>query len=145
LRRIFRFVIVDTTPGLGEHALTALDLATDAVFSSSLSVSSLRAMRTELAVLSGISTGSAVHHMVLNFGDKMSGLTTRDAALTMGVPVDIVIPRSLAVPLSTNRGIPLLQSKSSDPAAKALGELVTRIASKTRVRWRLRNRKKAAA
>ena len=51
LRATFRYVIVDTTPGLGEHTLVALEHVTDAVFVTSMSVPSLRAMRTEFELL----------------------------------------------------------------------------------------------
>lgn len=123
----FRYVVVDTTPGLGEHALTALDLATDAVFMCSLQVPNLRALRKELAVLTSIGALPSSCHIVLNLADKTSGLNRRDAEAIIGAAVDVVVPRSKAVPLSTNRGIPLLQEGSRDPAARALRELVTQI------------------
>ena len=40
-------MIVDTTPGLGEHTLVVLEHVTDAVFVTNMGVPSLRAMRTE--------------------------------------------------------------------------------------------------
>jgi pilus assembly protein CpaE len=40
--------------------------------------------------------------------------------------VDVVLPRSRAVPFSTNKGIPLLQEGSRDSAARGLGQLVDR-------------------
>jgi Mrp family chromosome partitioning ATPase len=46
LRTSFRYVVVDTTPGLGEHTLATLEHVTDAVFVTNMSVPSLRAMRT---------------------------------------------------------------------------------------------------
>jgi pilus assembly protein CpaE len=131
LAGIFRYVIVDTTPGLGEHALTALDQATDAVALCSLGVPNLRALRKELAVLHSIGVVPSAWHVVLNLADKTSGLKLGDAEAIIGVPVDVSIPRSIAVPLSTNRGIPLLQEGSRDPAAKSLGELVRRIGAAT--------------
>jgi pilus assembly protein CpaE len=134
LAGIFRYVIVDTTPGLGEHALTALDQATDAVALCSLGVPNLRALRKEFAVLSSIGVVPSAWHVVLNLADKTSGLKPKDAEAIIGVPVDITIPRSGAVPLSTNRGIPLLQEGSRDPAAKALGELVRRIGARSTAR-----------
>lgn len=129
LAAIFRYVVLDTSPGLGEHALTALDSATDAVLVCSMSVTNLRALRKELAVLAHIGIGPQ-RHAVLNMADTFSGLSQRDAEATIGVPIDVVIPRSKAVPLSTNRGIPLLQEGSRDPAALAMGDLVETIADK---------------
>lgn len=127
LADIFRYVVIDTSPGLGEHALTALEAATDAVMVCSMTVTNLRALRKELAVLSHIGIGP-LRHAVLNMADSFSGLSRADAEATIGVPIEVVIPRSKAVSLSTNRGIPLLLEGSRDPAAVAMGDLVEAIA-----------------
>lgn len=126
LSSIFRFVIVDTAPGLGDHALAALELATDAVFLCDMSVPSARGLRKELAVLASIGMLPPVRHVVLNLADRTSGLSVRDIEATIGVPVDVAIPRSSLVALSTNRGIPVLQAKGRSPASKALTALVHR-------------------
>ncbi len=128
LRRTFRYVVVDTTPGLGEHTLVALEHVTDAVFVTNMGVPSLRAMRTEFELLTAIGLIPGNRHIVLNQVDKLSGLTVRDAERIIGAPFDIDVPRSSAVLLASNRGIPLIHDDVRDPAAKAIRELVLRIA-----------------
>jgi MinD-like ATPase involved in chromosome partitioning or flagellar assembly len=145
LTGIFRYVIIDTSPGLGEHTLAALDEATDAVVLCSMAVPSVRGLRKELAVLSSIGIMPAGRHVVLNFADRMSGLSRRDVEATIGVPVDVTIPRSNAVVVSTNRGVPLLQDGSKDPAAKALAELVARFGRTANAQRSLLNRRKVVA
>ena len=126
LAGIFRFVIIDTAPGLGEHALAALEAATDAVFLCDMSVPGARGLRKELAVLASIGILPPARHVVLNFADRVSGLSVKDVEATIGVPVDVAVPRSNLVTLSTNRGIPLLQNRKKNPASAALTELVRR-------------------
>ncbi|MDQ1608015.1 MAG: pilus assembly protein CpaE [Microbacteriaceae bacterium] len=145
LSEIFRYVIIDTSPGLGEHALAAVEQATDAVVLCSMSVQSIRGLRKELAVLSSIGIMPASRHVVLNFEERASGLSRHDVELTVGVPVDISIPRSNAIALSTNRGVPILQSGTHDPAAKALNELVARFGHTGSAAWRSAHGKKAVA
>ena len=128
LRRTFRYVVVDTTPGLGEHTLVALEHVTDAVFVTNMGVPSLRAMRTEFELLTAVGLMPGNRHVVLNQVDKLSGLTVRDAERIIGAPIDIDVPRSSAVLLASNRGIPLIHDDVRDPAAKAIRELVLRIA-----------------
>ena len=70
----------------------------------------------------------ANRHVVLNFSDRMAGLTVKDAAAIIGAPVDVEIPRSPAVVLAANRGHPLIYDDPRDPAAKALLALLARIA-----------------
>ncbi len=139
LSAIFAFVIIDTAPGLGIHSLAALDAATDAVFLCSLSVSSARSLRSELAVLAHIGLDSSRRHVVLNLADKAAGLTVRDAAATIGLAPDVVIARSALVALSMNRGIPLLHDAPASAPARSLGNLVARFTgTPAPARWRRR-------
>ncbi len=128
LRGVFRYVVVDTTPGLGEHTLAALEHVTDAVFVTTMSVPSLRALRTEFKLLTTIGLMPGNRHIVLNQTDKLSGLTVHDAEHIIGAPIDVDIPRSSAVLLASNRGVPLIHDNARDPAAKAIRSVVTRIA-----------------
>ena len=128
LRGTFRYVVVDTTPGLGEHSLVALEHVTDAIFVSSMNVASLRAMRTEFDLLTRIGLMPSNRHVVLNMTDKMSGLTVRDAERIIGAPIDVDVPRSSAVLLASNRGVPLIHDDVRDAAAKAIRSVVLRIA-----------------
>ncbi|WP_395244495.1 CpaE family protein [Agromyces sp. MMS24-K17] len=128
LRRLFRYVIVDTTPGLGEHSLIALEHVTDAVFVMNMGVPSLRAVRTEFELLNAIGLMPVNRHVVLNMSDRLSGLTARDVEHIIGAPVDVEVPRSSAVLLASNRGVPLIHDDVRDPAAKAIRSLVQRIA-----------------
>ncbi|HEY9324281.1 MAG TPA: AAA family ATPase [Agromyces sp.] len=128
LRASFRYVIVDTTPGLGEHALAVLEHVTDAIFVTNMSVPSLRAMRTEFDLLTRVGLMPGNRHVVLNQTDRLSGLTVRDAEHIIGAPIDIDIPRSSAVLLASNRGVPVIHDDARDPAAKAIRSVVSRIA-----------------
>jgi len=51
LAREFRYVVVDTAPGLSEQTLAALDRATDVVMLTSMDVPGVRGLRKELDVL----------------------------------------------------------------------------------------------
>ena len=51
LAREFRYVIVDTAPGLSEQTLAALDRATDVVMLTSMDVPGVRGLRKEIDVL----------------------------------------------------------------------------------------------
>ncbi|GAA4375688.1 AAA family ATPase [Agromyces bauzanensis] len=128
LRDSFRYVVVDTTPGLGEHTLAVIEQTTDAVFVTNMGVPSLRALRTEFELLERIGLLPANRHVVVNFTDRLSGITLKDAEAILGTPVDFDIPRSSAVLLASNRGVPLIHDDVRDPAAKAIRALVVRIA-----------------
>ena len=130
LAREFRYVVVDTAPGLSEQTLAALDRATDVVMLSSMDVPGVRGLRKELDVLRELCMIPAGRHVVMNFADPKGGLSVRDVETTIGTGVDVVLPRSSGVPASTNQGVPLLQSGSRrDPMVKELKRLVSRFAA----------------
>lgn len=122
----FQYVVVDTAPGLGEHVLATLELATDAVWVCGMDIPSIRGLRTGLGILADLELVPQRRHIVLNLADRRTGLTLKDIEATIGCPVDVVLPRSRAVPFSTNKGVPLLQDGTRDPVTKGLRQFVER-------------------
>lgn len=122
----FQYVVVDTAPGLDEHVLATLELATDAVWVCGMDIPSIRGLRNSLSVLKEIGLIPEKRHVVLNMADRRTGLTVQDIEATIGCPVDIVLPRSRAVPFSTNKGVPLLQDGARDAVTKGLRQFVER-------------------
>ena len=129
LAREFRYVVVDTAPGLSEQTLAALDRATDVVMLTSMDVPGVRGLRKELDVLRELTMIPAGRHVVMNFHDPKGGLTVRDVELAIGAGVDVVLPRSKGVPASTNQGVPIIASHKRDPMAKEMQRLVARFAA----------------
>lgn len=126
LAREFRYVVVDTAPGLPEHALAAMDQATDLVLVTSMDVPGVRGLRKELETLDGLDMHPDSRHVVLNFAGPGNGMSVRDVEATIGRGVDVLLPTSRAVPVSVNMGVPLLQGTTRDPVAKQLRQLVDR-------------------
>ncbi|MFE4080534.1 CpaE family protein [Paenarthrobacter sp. YIM B13468] len=122
----FQYVVVDTAPGLPEIGLAALEHCTDAVWVTGMDVPGVRGLRSGLDILRRLNLLPEARHVVINMADSKSGLSVQDVESTVGAPVDISIPRSKAVALSTNRGIPVLQEAAKDPAVKAFNHLVQR-------------------
>ncbi len=122
---LFPVVIVDTAAGIGEHALMAIEFATDVLFVASPDTPTIRALRREVEAFELIGLVSAVRHMVVNRVEGRGGIGIGEIESTIGLPVAHQIPRSRGVTVSTDEGIPILEDGGRDPAAKALRELVT--------------------
>ncbi|MEN8581670.1 AAA family ATPase [Burkholderia sp. RS01] len=123
----FQYVVVDTAPGLPEIGLAAMEACTDVVWVSAMDIPSVRGLRSGMDILRQLEILPEGQHVVLNMADSKCGLTVQDIESTIGAPVDVSVPRSRAVALSTNRGTPLLLDARKDPAAKGLGQLVDRL------------------
>jgi pilus assembly protein CpaE len=126
LSQEFQYVVLDTAPGMPEIGLAAMEQCTDVVWVSAMDVPSLRGLRSGLEVLRQLEIMPESRHVVLNMADAKAGLSVQDVESTIGAPVDVSVPRSRAVALSTNRGIPVLQESKKDPAVKSLRQLVER-------------------
>jgi len=127
----FQYVVVDTAPGLSEHVLAAMDASSDLVLVTSMDVPGLRGLRKELDALTELGMVQDSRCVVLNFADPRDGLSIADARATIGIGVDVLLPRSRATPRSANQGVPLLQSGLRDPMTKGLRGLVGRYAPTT--------------
>ncbi|WP_422933876.1 AAA family ATPase [Sinomonas sp. P47F7] len=122
----FQYVVIDTSPGLGEHVLAALDQATDVVWVCAMDLPSVRGLRSGLEILSELDMLPENRHVVVNMADRKSGITVQDIEATINIPVDVILARSKSLPLSTNRGVPALQDGLRSTTVKALLSLVER-------------------
>ncbi|MFI7482203.1 CpaE family protein [Kocuria sp. M1R5S2] len=120
----FQYVIVDTAPGMGEHALAALEAATDVVFVTGMDVPGVRGMRKQMDLLNELSLIPQEVQVVVNAADRSNGLSVQDVEATIKHHVDLVVPRSKMASYATNRGEPLLLHSPKDKAAKKFRELV---------------------
>jgi pilus assembly protein CpaE len=124
----FRYVIVDTAGGLTEPTLAALEVTDDIVLVSTMDVACVRGVRKAVELLSqiGLLPGSRV--LALNLASNQSGMKVKDVEAAVGLPVDIVIPRSNDVQLASNHGVPLmLNKKKGGPFVKAIRTLITHL------------------
>ena len=122
----FRYVIVDTDAGLSEHALTAIEVATDLVCMCSMDVPSIRSLRKELLALDQLELTSARRHFLVNRADSRVGLDAADIEATVRLSIDVQVPSSRAIPLSLNQGSPVVESDPRSAVAKQFMALVNR-------------------
>ena len=122
----FHFVVVDTSGGLTEHTLAALEVSTDVVLISDMAVASVRSLRKAVEVLDRLGMSSPARHFVLNRADSRVGLDVEDVASTVGMRVDLEIPSSRSVTISLNQGSALVESDARSPVSRSLVQLATR-------------------
>ena len=118
----FDYVVVDTSAGLDERTLAALECATDLLLVSSLDVTSIRSLRKAVDALDHIGI-TADRRLVLNRADSKVGLNPSDAEEVMGMTIACAIPSSREIPLSLNLGTPVVLSKPKSPVANQLQQL----------------------
>lgn len=116
----FDYVIVDTSPGLSEPTIAAIEQSEALVAVGGLDMSSVRGLRKSFELLTELHLLPRVIELVLNGVDKAVGLTIEDAERLAGLRADVIIPRRKAVAIAGNHALPVVETSPRDPAAKAL-------------------------
>ena len=120
----FGTTIIDTSAGLDEHTLAALDRATDLVVVSTTDIFAVTGTRRLLDVLEEIDIGEPDRHLVLNRANARVDIDRAQIENTLNWAVDVEIPSTRAVPLAMNRGESLLDGGRI--ARKPMLELLAR-------------------
>ncbi|MGJ9411378.1 CpaE family protein [Aeromicrobium sp. CF4.19] len=127
----FSCIIVDTAAGLDEPTLAALEATDDVVIVSTMDVACVRSVRREVDLLVYLGLLPQSRTLALNLADRRSGMKVKDVEAVVGLPVDIVIPRSSDVQLAANHGQPLmLRKKRGGPFVKAVSSMIERLHGK---------------
>lgn len=115
----FHYVVIDTSAGLTEATLAAIELSTDLLFVCDLSAAAVRAMRKVVDALDRLGIEEPRRHFVLNRADSKVGIEIDEAAAVVGLPVAIEIPSARDVPLSMNLGVPVIESAPRTQVGKS--------------------------
>ena len=139
LAQNFDYVIVDTSAGLDDRTLAALECATDLLLISSLDVTSIRSLRKAIDALDHMGV-KAERQLVLNRADAKVGLNPADAEEAIGMKISCSIPSTREIPLSLNLGNPVVMAEPKSAVAKQLQQLSQLYApadtEQTRKGWR---------
>ncbi len=126
LHRSFRYVVIDTDPGLSERVLSALDLSTDIIHICATEVPSIKGLRKALEALDLVGLTGARRLFLLNRADARVGIEVEDIEKMVGQRVDVAIPSSVDMVLATNDGVPIIESGRNPAIQKAFEQLVDR-------------------
>jgi pilus assembly protein CpaE len=127
LRQTFQYVIIDSPPSFTDHVLGALDESDECVLVTSMDVPSIKNLKLALQTLELLGFGRDRIRLVLNRADSKVGLRVQEVEKTLGTSVDVAIPSSREVPLSINRGTPLVTEDPKSPVVASITKLVDTI------------------
>ena len=125
----FDAVVVDTSAGLTEATLSAIETSSDLLLVCDLSVSSVRGLRKVVDTLDRLEIVKPKRHFILNRADSRVGVTVDDASAVVGMPVAVAIPSARDVPLSMNQGVPVIEAAPRTQVARRYLEAAALFAS----------------
>lgn len=124
LHQSFKYVVVDTDPGLSERVLSALDISTDMILVCATEVPSIRGLQKALQALDVVGITEPRRHFLINRADAKVGIELPDIERSIGHKVDVEVPSSIDMVRATNDGIPVMESQSNPTLVKAFQKLV---------------------
>ena len=127
LRHMFDAVIIDTPAAFSDHVLAAFDLTDLFLLIATLDIPALKNLKLTLETMDLLNYPRDRWRVVLNRADSKVGLSVGEVEKTLRLPISAQIPSSRAVPMSINRGVPLVQEEPGHPVSVEVRRLADRI------------------
>ena len=120
LRSAFDYVVIDTPPAFSEPVLGAFDESDALVMLATLDVPSIKNLKLTLQTMELLHFPKNRIRVVVNRADSKVGLRLPDVEKLLSAPVDATIPSSRSVPLSVNKGSPIMLEEPKGPVAESV-------------------------
>lgn len=120
LRGMYDFVVVDTPAQFSEHVLTAMDISDHHVLLTTPDTPALKNLRITLDMLDLLSYSRDIRSVVVNRSDSKVGLSSGDVEAVVRSPINGHVPSSRNVPISINKGTPLVIATPAHPVSQAI-------------------------
>jgi pilus assembly protein CpaE len=127
LRSAFDYVVIDTPPAFSEPVLAAFDESDWLVMLATLDVPSIKNLRLTLQTMELLHFPKNRIRVVVNRADSKVGLRMPDVEKLLSAPVDTTIPSSRSVPLSVNKGSPIMLEEPKGPVAESIRRVAAQL------------------
>jgi pilus assembly protein CpaE len=119
-RESFDVIVVDTSPFFHGPMLATLDRTDELLLMCALDVPTLKNLRLALQTLDLLSFPKQRVSIVLNRANSKVGMKPNEVEGALGMKVRFEVPSDRAVPLTVNRGIPVVLAEEGADVSKAI-------------------------
>ncbi len=131
LRSSFAYVVVDTPAAVTDQVLAAFDESDAIALLATLDVPSIKNLKLTMQTMERLRYPPSRIRVIVNRADSRVGLRLPDVEKVLGIPVDLTIPSSRSVPISVNKGNPVLLEEPRGNVAEAIRRLAAQLAPGT--------------
>ncbi len=131
LRQNFAYVVVDASADYTDLALACFDLSDAICLVTGLDVVGVKHLSKALETLLTIGLPRERFRIVLNRADSKVGLDAGDVERVMKIQVDTMIPSSRLVPMSLNKGRPVVLEEPNSEVSTSILRLAQRFTGVT--------------
>ena len=122
-REMYDFVVVDTPPFVTDQVLAALDLSDWYVPIVTPDLPTLKSVRLTVEMFDLLEYPRERRLVVFNRANTEVGLTVQDVEEAVGAHLSVHMPSARDVPVSVNRGVPIVLTDPEHPVSLAARQL----------------------
>jgi len=123
LREYADYLVVDTPASFNDNLLTALDLTDQILLVATMDIPTVKNTKLCLETLISLGYPQERIKLVINRAETNLGLKQAEIEKALGMKAELTIPTDKNVPLSINKGIPIVLDSPRAPASKQIREL----------------------
>ena len=113
-------VIVDTPTVFDDSILALLEAADEILLVGGMDIPSVKNLKIGMQALDLAAIAGPKLHLVLNRANTQVKLDVREIEQVLGLRAEFPIPSDIAVPISVNAGIPVVDQDPKSPATRAM-------------------------
>ena len=123
LSKISDYVVIDTPSGFSDNVLALLEEIDYICMVASMDVPSIKNLKITLQVLEQLKFPKEKISIILNRADSKVGITLDEIEDTLKRKIDVAIPSNKIVPLTVNKGIPVILEAPRSGVGRSIKKL----------------------
>lgn len=120
LRSLCAYVVVDLPTQFDEYVLSVVEAADEVLLVGSMDIPSVKNLKIGLQALDLAAIAGPKLRLVLNRANTQVKLDVREIERVLGMRAEFPIPSDIAVPMSVNEGVPVVDYEPRSAATRAL-------------------------
>lgn len=126
-RQLAGHIVIDTPAIFNEVVLSTIEASDDVLLVAGLDIPNIKNVKVGLSTLSLLDVPREKLHLILNRADSKVKLDVGEVEKTLQIQAAAHVPSDVVVPISVNKGSPVVLSAPRSGVAKALEELAFRL------------------
>ena len=123
LQSLCGYVIVDTATQFDESTLALVEAADDVLLVGTMDIPSVKNLKIGIQALDLVGIAGPKLHLVLNRANTQVKLDVREIEHVLGMRAEFPIPNDVAVPISVNQGVPVIDKEPRAAVTRAIEHL----------------------
>lgn len=125
LKESYDYIVVDTPPAFTDVILKVFDQADKCFLLTTLDMPAIKNLKIVISTLEALNVNKSRLTFILNKSNINTGIQPNEVEEMLGETFEILVPFSEEIPISTNRGIPLVVEKPNHPVSKSILKLAS--------------------